>query len=96
MLELECVLRSRYGFRPKILAAAIAGIAALPNVVLGERLAVLAAAEQLARGWDFSDALHHALSAGCDEFVTLDTDLAKRAAKHTSGTATAVPKVVRL
>jgi predicted nucleic acid-binding protein len=56
----------------------------------------LAAAEQLARGWDFADALHHALSAGCDEFVTLDTDLAKRAAKHTGGTATAVPKVVRL
>lgn len=96
MLELEWVLRSRYAFRPRLVAEAIIGIAALPNVVLGERLAVLAAAEKSAKGWDFADALHHALSAGCDDFVTLDADLVKRAAKNTSGMPKTQPAVVKL
>ena len=45
ILELEWVLRSRYALAPKAVAQAIEGVAALPNVVMGERKAVLAAAE---------------------------------------------------
>jgi predicted nucleic-acid-binding protein len=78
MLELEWVLRSRYGFSPAVLARALAKIAALENVVLGEQQAVLAAVENFRRGWDFADALHHALSAGCDGFATFDSTLVKR------------------
>ena len=48
------------------------------TVVMGEREAVIEAAAKLAHGWDFADALHHALSQGCDDFVTLDGELAKR------------------
>ena len=79
VLELEWVLRSRYGFAPKLVAQALEKMAALGNVVLGERAAVLAAAAKVAQGWEFADALHHALSEGCVDFVTLDADLAKRA-----------------
>ena len=78
ILELEWVLRSRYGYPAAVIAQAIEKIAALEKVVMGEREAVIAAAEKLARGWDFADALHHALSHGCEDFVTLDADLAKR------------------
>jgi predicted nucleic-acid-binding protein len=83
MLELEWVLRSRYGYAPKLVAQALQGIAALANVVVGERAAVLAAAARVAQGWGFADALHHALSEGCDDFVTLDADLARRATRDT-------------
>lgn len=81
LLELEWVLRSRYGYTPKVVAQAFGKIAALANVVVGERAAVLAAAARVAQGWDFADALHHGLSEGCDDFVTLDADLARRASR---------------
>ena len=96
MLELEWVLRSRYAFRPKVVAQAITGIAALGNVVLGERAAVLTAAAKSAQGWDFADALHHALSEGCDDFVTLDADLVKRSARSEAGAAKVAPKIFKL
>ena len=92
MLELEWVLRSRYAFAPEVVARALEGIAALGNVVLGERSAVLAAAGKVAQGWDFADALHHALSAGCDDFATLDADLALRESRDAKTT----PPVTRL
>ena len=82
MLELEWVLRSRYAFAPKVIAQAIAKITALGNVVVGERKAVLSAATRAEKGWDFADALHLALSEGCEDFNTLDADLAKRAARE--------------
>lgn len=90
ILELEWVLRSRYGFPAKTIAKAIDKIAILENTVVGERDAIVAAASKLRSGWDFADALHHALAAGCDEFATLDTRLAKRAARDA---ATAPPVI---
>jgi predicted nucleic-acid-binding protein len=81
MLELEWVLRSRYGFSAVRLAQALGMLAALGNVVVHERAAVISATARVAQGWDFADALHHALSVGCDDFVTLDADLARRAAR---------------
>ena len=78
VLELEWVLRSRYAFTQSVIAQTMEKIAALENVVMGERDAVIAAAAKLAHGWDFADALHHALSQGCDDFVTFDGELVKR------------------
>ncbi len=92
ILELEWVLRSRYGFAPPLVARALNLLAGLGNVVLHERAAVLAASERVAQqGWDFADALHHALSAGCDEFLSFDADLVRRAARD----AGADPKVTK-
>lgn len=96
VLELEWVLRSRYAFSPKVVAQAIEKIAALGNVVMGERVAVLAAAARVAQGWDFADALHHALSNGCEDFVTLDADLLKRSARSSASGAKVTPMVTKL
>ena len=97
ILELEWVLRSRYAFTPAVVAQAIEKIAALGNVVVGERAAVLAAAARALQGWDFADALHHALSEGCDDFSTLDEDLLKRSKRPgLSGTMKVAPAIVKL
>jgi predicted nucleic-acid-binding protein len=96
VLDLEWVLRSRYAFAPKVVAQAIAKITALGNVVVGEREAVLSAAGRAAQGWDFADALHLALSKGCEDFTTLDADLAKRAARAVAGGEKAKPVVTKL
>lgn len=96
VLELEWVLRSRYAFSPSVIAQAIQGVAALPNVQLGERAAVLSAAAKAALGWDFADALHHALSEGCDDFVTLDADLVKRSKRAVAIKAKLVPPIKML
>lgn len=97
VLELEWVLRSRYAFKPAVVAQAIEKLAALANVVVGERVAVLAATARAIQGWDFADALHHALSEGCDDFITLDADLAKFAKRATGpGHAKVVPVITRL
>ena len=96
VLELEWVLRSRYAFAPKLVAQAIEKIAALGNVVVGERPAVLAAAARAAQGWDFADALHHALSHGCEDFWSLDADLVKRAERATASGAKVTPMITKL
>jgi predicted nucleic-acid-binding protein len=96
ILELEWVLRSRYAFTPKIVAQAIEKITALGNVVVGERDAVLVAASRAAQGWDFADALHHALSQGCVDFITLDAVLAKRAARMVTSGAKLAPVITKL
>lgn len=84
ILELEWVLRSRYGYAPKAIAQAFEMLAALENAVVGEQAAVVAAAQKVRNGWDFADALHHALSAGCEDFATFDTALARRARRDAS------------
>ena len=82
ILELEWVLRSRYLHSAAVIAQTIEKIVTLENVVVGEQAAVLAAAAKLAQGWDFADALHHALSEGCDDFVTFDAGLVKQAKRR--------------
>lgn len=84
ILELEWVLRSRYGYSPKAIADAMEKLAILENAIVGEQAAVIAAARKLRQGWDFADALHHALAAGCDDFATFDTNLARRAGRDDS------------
>lgn len=84
ILELEWVLRSRYGYSPKAIADAMKKLAILENAIVGEQAAVIAAAKKMRLGWDFADALHHALAAGCDDFATFDTNLARRAGRDNS------------
>jgi len=84
VLELEWVLRSRYGYSPKAIADVMEKLAILENTVVGEQAAVVEAAGKLRQGWDFADALHHALAAGCEDFATFDTGLAKRAGRDPS------------
>ena len=86
ILELEWVLRSRYGYSPKAIADAMEKLAILENAIVGEQAAVVAAARKMRQGWDFADALHHALAAGCDDFATLDANLARRAGRDSSTT----------
>lgn len=86
ILELEWVLRSRYGYSPKSIADAMEKLAILENAVVAEQAAVVAAAGKLRQGWDFADALHHALAAGCDDFATFATTLSRRAARDDSTT----------
>ncbi len=81
VLELEWVLRSRYGFAPQQVARAMEMLAGLPRVNLHEADAVRVAARRAAKGWDFAYALHHALSAGCDSFSTFDENLVRRAGR---------------
>ena len=92
VLELNWILRSRYGFTLRRIARALQLLVALANVPVGEREAVLTAAARSAKGWDFAGALHHALSAGCSNFVTLDATLARQAARSDICT----PPVTRL
>jgi predicted nucleic-acid-binding protein len=92
ILELEWVLRSRYGYAPKAIADAMEKLAILENAVVGEQAAVVAAAAKLRRGWDFADALHHSLAAGCDDFATFDTTLSRRARRDDS----TVPPVITI
>ena len=84
ILELEWVLRSRYGYAPRAIADALEKLAILENAIVGEQAAVVAAARKMRQGWDFADALHHALAAGCDDFATFDTNLARRAGRDKS------------
>lgn len=63
---------------PHRFAGVLSGIASMANVVAGEPKALALAISHLRQGWDFADALHHALSAGCEDFVSFDKILAKR------------------
>jgi predicted nucleic-acid-binding protein len=84
ILELEWVLRSRYGYPPKTVAETMEMLTALENAIVGEQAAVVSAARKMRQGWDFADALHHALAAGCEEFGTFDVALARRAKRDAS------------
>lgn len=84
VLELEWVLRSRYGFSRRAIADAMEKLAVLENAVIGEQAAVVAASRKMRQGWDFADALHHSLSAGCEDFATFDTRLVRRAGRDRS------------
>ena len=92
ILELEWVLRSRYGYAPRAIADALEKLAILENAIVGDQAAVMTAARKMRQGWDFADALHHALAAGCDDFATFDSHLARRAGRDKS----TAPKVIAI
>jgi predicted nucleic-acid-binding protein len=79
VLEVEWVLRSAYGYRPRQVADAIRAFAGLPTVMVEDGALVAQALDLAAGGMDFADALHLGRSAHCEGFATFDRRLAKAA-----------------
>jgi predicted nucleic-acid-binding protein len=79
VLETEWVLRSRYRFRPRDVAAALDYLAGLPGVTIehGDRLASAVAWSR--SGIDLADALHLAAMEPGDVIATFDRDLVRQA-----------------
>jgi predicted nucleic-acid-binding protein len=84
LLETEWVLRGAYGIERSVILHSLRKLLGLPNVALASADAVSQALEWFGKGLDFSDALHLALAADAEEFVTFDARLAKRANRISS------------
>ncbi len=80
-LELEWVLRARYGYGAADVAKVLGGLAESEDVVMDHGPAVAAALAWYGRGMDFADALHLASSAACAELATFDRSFVKKAAR---------------
>lgn len=81
LLELEWVLRGRYGMARKQVGQVLAHIVSLAQVEIEDRVAVQAAAAMLEQGFDFADALHHASYRRCASVATFDDKGFARKAK---------------
>lgn len=79
-LELEWILRGVYCIDRRKISVGLHGLIAVRNLHFEQEAAVLAALQLYDEGFDFSDALHHASSAGCASFATFDDSFFKRAA----------------
>jgi predicted nucleic-acid-binding protein len=79
LLETAWVLGSLYGFPASRVAAALEGLAGLPEVLLEDQPAVARALRWFREGLDFADALHLASAGGARKFATFDRQLARRA-----------------
>lgn len=79
LLELEWVLRSRYGFPRDRIAYMFALIAQTEGITLEEPERVATALRAFARGLDFADAIHVAGSGNAIAFATFDRALLKAA-----------------
>lgn len=77
-LELVWVLEC-YDCQRQDIAKALRHLLGLPNLQTGESSALLRALNGFEDGADFADALHVALSAQAESFVTFDQSLVKRA-----------------
>ena len=72
-----------YDFDRIQIAAALAHLYSLANVNIEDSAAADMALRLYRLGFDFGDALHHASSAHCTEFITFDQrSLAKPAKRH--------------
>lgn len=76
LLETEWVLRFSYGFDRRLIAAALRGLAGLPNIRLEDGADVAQALEWFEAGMDFADALHLASSGEATAFASFDRKLA--------------------
>jgi predicted nucleic-acid-binding protein len=84
LLETEWVLRGAYRIGRDRIAQSFRGLLGLPELSVGNADAVAQALEWFARGLDFADALHLALTADAEEFATFDARLAARARRITA------------
>ncbi|MBS2023381.1 MAG: type II toxin-antitoxin system VapC family toxin [Deltaproteobacteria bacterium] len=85
LLEAEWVMRGFYEVHRAEIARALRGVCALDNVTVDSRDAVLTALDALQSGLDFADALHMALSEGCQALQTFDRGFAKKSARLNGG-----------
>jgi predicted nucleic-acid-binding protein len=79
VLEVEWVLRSTYGFRPKEVISALRAFAGLPTVTIEDSPVVAFALDLVEKGMDFADALHLGRSAHCEGFASFDRKFVKAA-----------------
>ena len=82
VLELEWVLRGRYGLTPRQTQQVLAHLLSLAHVEIEDKVAVQAATNALAQGFDFADALHHASYRSCASVATFDDKGFARRAKR--------------
>ncbi len=82
VLELEWVLRGRYGLTPRQTQQVLAHLLSLAQVEIEDKVAVQAATNALAQGFDFADALHHASYRSCASVATFDDKGFARRAKR--------------
>ena len=82
VLELEWVLRGRYGLNPRQNQKVLAHLLSLAHVEVEDKVAVQAAVNALALGFDFADALHHANYRNCTSVATFDDKGFARRAKR--------------
>ena len=82
VLELEWVLRGRYGLAPRQTQQVLAHLLSLAHVEIEDKVAVQAATNALAQGFDFADALHHASYRNCASVATFDDKGFARRAKR--------------
>jgi predicted nucleic-acid-binding protein len=82
VLELEWVLRGRYGLSPRQTQQVLAHLLSLAHVEIEDKVAVQAATNALALGFDFADALHHASYRSCASVATFDDKGFARRAKR--------------
>ena len=78
-LETEWVLRYAYEFRPDEIVRALRKLFGLPNVDVEEPLRMAKALDWHVKGMDFADALHLTASDQCEEFITFDKKLIRKA-----------------
>jgi predicted nucleic-acid-binding protein len=82
VLELEWVLRGRYGLTPRQTQQVLAHLLSLAHVEIEDKVAVQAATNALSQGFDFADALHHASYRSCASVATFDDKGFARRAKR--------------
>jgi predicted nucleic-acid-binding protein len=82
VLELEWVLRGRYGLTPRQIQQVLAHLLSLAQVEIEDKVAVQAATNALSLGFDFADALHHASYRSCASVATFDDKGFARRAKR--------------
>ncbi|GGD91936.1 DNA-binding protein [Aureimonas endophytica] len=93
LLETGWVLRSAFGFSPERLAASLEALLSLPNVELEQEDLVIDALALFRAGLDFADAIHLAGARECDEFLSFDAALVKRA-QRSAAELPVVPKLL--
>jgi len=84
LFETEWVLRSLYGFKPKILVRALRALVGLEAVFLEDEVSVAKALDSFKEGLDFADALHLASAGDATQFATFDRKLARQARRTTT------------
>lgn len=93
VLELEWVLRGRYGFPHDEVLGVFRHLLSLPWVAVIGRGVVERALANAEAGLDFADALHHASYAGCTSVMTFDDrKFARRAQRLDLSPPVTVPR----
>jgi predicted nucleic-acid-binding protein len=82
VLELEWVLRGRYAVTPRQTHKVLLHLLSLAHIEVEDKVAVHAATDALAQGFDFADALHHASYRSCASVATFDDKGFARRAKR--------------